>query len=392
MTRRIAVVTGTRADYGLLRWTMAEIDANPSLELCVIATGTHWSAQFGNTHDEITADGFRIDERVEMLSDLDTPLGVARSTGVATTLLADALSRQSPDLVLVLGDRFEILAATQAALLLGIPVAHIAGGEITEGAVDDAIRHAITKMSHLHFTAAEEYRQRVIQLGENPDRVFLVGAVGLDNLERLELLDEAALVDSLGVALHHPLALCTFHPETLSGDSPIQALQPLFDAVEALPDLQVVITKANADAGGREINERLEAFAHAHAHRVSIYASLGQLRYLSLMTVADVVVGNSSSGILEAPSTGTLTVNIGDRQKGRLRAPSVIDVTNDAAAIRAGIELALTDHSQRVAAARRSPFGGPGAAVAIARILASVDLGALRTKAFHTIDRENTHD
>lgn len=386
MTRRIAVVTGTRADYGLLRWTMSQIAERDGLELRVIATGTHWSEEFGSTHREITSDGFAIDERVDMLSDLDSALGMARSTGVATTLLADALSRLEPDLVLVLGDRFEILAATQAALLLGIPVAHIAGGEITEGAVDDAIRHAITKMSHLHFTAAEEYRQRVIQMGEDPARVFRVGAVGLDNLERLPLLDESALAQSLGVELRHPLALCTFHPETLAGVAPGDALRPLFGAIEALPPLQVIITKANADAGGREINEHLEAFAAAHPDRVAVFASLGQVRYLSLMTLADVVVGNSSSGILEAPSAGTPTVNIGDRQKGRLRAPSVIDVPNERDAIREAIEAALTDEAQRVAALRRSPFGSPGAAAAIVDVLETVDLATLRTKPFHTID------
>jgi len=386
MTRRIAVVTGTRADYGLLRWTMVRIAESDSLELCVIATGTHWSEEFGSTHTEITADGFSIDERVDMLSELDTPLGVARSTGVSTTLLADALARLKPDLVLVLGDRFEILAAAQAALLLGIPVAHIAGGEITEGAVDDAIRHAITKMAHLHFTAAEEYRQRVIQMGEDPARVFCVGAVGLDNLERLPLFNESSLAKSVGLELHHPLALCTFHPETLSGVAPTDALRPLFAALESLPQLQVIITKANADAGGREINERLEAFAAAHSDRVAVFASLGQLRYLSLMTVADVVIGNSSSGILEAPSAGTPTVNIGDRQKGRLRAPSVTDVPNDPEAIRQAIEAALTDEAQRLAAERRSPFGTPGAAAAIVAVLEAVDPATLRTKAFHTID------
>lgn len=386
--RRVAVVTGTRADYGLLRWAMAGVQAHPDLELVVIATGSHLAPEFGNTHTEIIADGFMIDESVPILAGGDSELAVAQATGRATIGIAEALDKLRPDILLVLGDRFEILGAAQAALLLGIPVAHIAGGEVTEGAVDDSIRHAITKMSHLHFTAAEEYRQRVIQLGEHPDRVFLVGAVGLDNLDRLELLDEATLAHELGITLSHPLALCTFHPETLADQSADEALAPLFAALEAHPDLQVVITKANADAGGREINRLLDEYVAAHSDRMSLFASLGQLKYLSLMSIADVVVGNSSSGILEAPSAGVPTVNIGDRQKGRLRAPSVIDVANEADAIGVAIDRALTVSFRETASRRVSPYGTPGAATAIVQTLAAADLASLRTKSFHTLTRE----
>lgn len=367
---------------------MAEIESNPRLELVLVVTGSHLAAEFGGTASEIIEDGFRIDESVPILSAEDGPLAVARATGAATIGIAEALERLHPDFVLVLGDRSEILGAAQAALLLGIPVAHIGGGEITEGAVDDSIRHAITKMSHLHFTAAEEYRQRVIQLGESPDRVHNVGAVGLDNLNLLDLLSESALADSLRVPLSHPLALCTFHPETLADQTPEEALTPLFEALKAHSDLQVVFTKANADAGGRAINRLLEEFVGTHSERMSVFASLGQVRYLSLMSVADLVIGNSSSGILEAPSAGTPTVNIGDRQKGRLRAPSVIDAPNSSGAIGAAIDEALSSASRTRAAQRRSPYGSPGAARAIVAVLDSTDPATLRTKRFQSLTKE----
>jgi UDP-hydrolysing UDP-N-acetyl-D-glucosamine 2-epimerase len=381
--RRITVVTGTRADYGLLRWLMAEIDGREALSLSIVATGTHFAEEFGSTYLAIVDDGFTIDERVDILGD-DSPLGVARSAGVATAGIAEALDRLRPDLVVVLGDRFEILAATQAAMLLGIPVAHIAGGEVTEGAIDDSIRHAITKMARLHFTAAGDYTDRVIQLGEQPSTVFQVGAVGLDNLALLDLLDERALSGMLGFDVtRHPLAVCTHHPETLAGQSAAEALAPLLQALESRPNLTVVFTKSNADVGGREMNRLVDDFIAAHPTRMAAFASLGQLRYLSLLTIADVVIGNSSSGIVEAPSAGTPTVNIGDRQKGRLRAPSVIDVANDTVAITNAIGEALSDDAQSVARRRESPFGEPGSAVRIADVLETVDLEALRTKRFH---------
>lgn len=383
--RQIAVVTGTRADYGLLRWLMVEIAQRPGLDLQVVATGTHLSSEFGDTHRAITDDGFTIAERVEMLSLDDTALGVATSTGTATIGIAEALARLAPDLVVVLGDRFEILAATQAAMLLGIPVAHIAGGEVTEGAVDDSIRHAITKMARLHFTAAEPYRNRVIQLGEDPATVFTVGAVGLDNLVRLDLMGPAELSSDLGFDVtQHPVAVCTYHPETLADQSPGDALAPLFAALDSLPELRIVFTKSNADAGGREINRLIDAYVNERAGRAVAFASLGQLRYLSLLQVADVVLGNSSSGIVEAPSSGTPTVNIADRQKGRLRAPSVIDVPNATSAIVEAIRAALSPEAQERAAERISPFGQPGAAALIAEVLETVDLESLRSKRFHT--------
>jgi UDP-N-acetylglucosamine 2-epimerase (non-hydrolysing)/GDP/UDP-N,N'-diacetylbacillosamine 2-epimerase (hydrolysing) len=365
---------------------MSEIDARAGLELLVIATGSHLSEAFGATAEAIEADGFAIAERVEILDDDDSARGTVRAMARAVSGIGDALDRLSPDLVVLLGDRYEILAAAQAALVLGIPVAHIAGGELTEGAFDDAIRHAVTKMSHLHFPYASEYRDRIIQLGEDPARVVDVGATGLDNFERLPLLDRPALAAELGVEWDdRPLIAVTFHPETLARQSAAEALAPLFEVLAADESLQVVITKANADTGGREINAAIDAFTAEHPERVSAFSSLGQLRYLSLLRAADVVLGNSSSGIIEAPTAGTPTVNIGARQQGRLRAPSIIDVENTAAAIRDGLDRALAPAFQASAAEGRSPYGTPGAGKRIVDLLESADLDAVRIKRFHAV-------
>ncbi len=383
MTRRIAVVTGTRADYGLLRWLLSELRDRDDVELRIVVTGMHLSPEFGDTWRVIEEDGFTIDARVDLQLGPDSGADIAHATARALSGLTDALEGIAPDLVVLLGDRFEILAAAQACLFLGIPIAHIAGGELTEGAIDDAIRHAVTKMAHLHFVETAAYADRVVQLGESPDRVFEVGGIGLDNLDRLELLDRARLEQELGLVLTAPLALCTFHPETLAGQSAEDAIRPLFDALESLPDLQVVFTKGNADAGGRELNLLVDGFVAAHAERMAAFTSLGQLRYLSLMRIADVVLGNSSSGIMEAPTAGTPTVNIGDRQRGRLRAPSVIDVPDEAGGIRDAILRALQADTQDAAAKRVSPFGTAGASARIAEIVATHDLDGILVKRFH---------
>lgn len=391
--RSVAVVTGTRADYGLLRWLMAEIQDNQELELFVVATGTHFVPEFGETYRSIIEDGFQIDERVEMLVASDTGVGVAKSTGLGTIGIADAFARLEPDIVVILGDRFEALAAAQAAMFLQIPIAHIAGGELTEGAIDDAIRHAITKMSQLHFTAAEQYRARVVAMGEHPDRVFDFGAVGLDNIARLSLMPAEILSEELQFEIGPgQLAVCTFHPETLSFQSPAEALAPLFAAFEISANLRIIFTKGNADAGGRELNRLVDDFVATHSDRSRAFTSLGQLKYLSLISVADVVIGNSSSGIVEAPSTGTPTVNIGDRQKGRLRAPSVIDATNTAEDIGRSLELALSPEFQSTAALRISPFGAPGAAKKIAQVLSSVSLAELRAKSFYSPEPKDPNE
>lgn len=343
--RKICVVTGSRAEYGLLYWLLKDLAADRDLQLQIIATGMHLSPEFGYTFKQIEADGFHIDAKVEMLLSGDTPSAVTKSLGLGVIGFADALNRLDPDIVVVLGDRFEILAAAQAALLACVPIAHIHGGEISEGAYDESIRHAITKMSQLHFVAAEPYRQRVIQMGEVPERVFNVGAPGLDHLRRTEFLTSGQLEQSLGIRLSHPLFLVTYHPVTLDERSPESATGELFAALSAFDDACVVFTYPNADTGGRGLRRAQEDFVTRHEN-VHGYVSLGQLRYLSLMRQADVIIGNSSSGLTEAPALKKATVNIGDRQKGRLMAGSVINAVEDRAAIETAIHQALSPEFQ----------------------------------------------
>lgn len=358
--RRICVVTGTRADYGLLRWAMQEIQADPRLELVTIATAMHLVRDFGDTARAIEADGFTIDARVDMLLATDTPLAMAKSTGLGVIGLAETFDRLQPDWVLIPGDRIEALAAAQAAMLLGIPVAHLHGGEVSVGSLDDSIRHAVTKMASLHLAAAEPYRRRIIQLGERPGSVLNVGAPGLEAMQRLDLLDRLALEQSLGRALPAPLLLMTFHPETRGGGDAAEAVGQVVEAALQVPDAHLLITRANADAGGRAINAALDRLAASQPDRITLVASLGQQRYFSALAIADAVVGNSSSGLIEAPSAGTPSVNIGGRQDGRLRAPSVIDCPLEPAAITAAVRRALGADMQACATRRENPYGAPG--------------------------------
>lgn len=327
--QKICVVTGTRAEYGLLYWLMKEIQADDELELQIIATGQHLSPEFGLTYKNIEADGFVINAKVEMLLSSDSPVGIAKSVGLGTIGFADALARLQPDIMVLLGDRFEALAAAQTAMILRIPIAHIHGGETTEGAIDEAIRHSITKMSQIHFVSEPEYRDRVIQLGENPESVFEVGAVGIDNIVRLKLLNLQDLEKQINFSLGKKFFLVTYHPETLTGKSPVEALKILFAVFDEFPEYKLIFTQANSDAGGRIINEQVEAYVKKNKERVLLVKSLGQLRYLSAMKLCAAVVGNSSSGLLEAPVLHVPTINIGDRQKGRKRYPSVIDCNED---------------------------------------------------------------
>jgi UDP-hydrolysing UDP-N-acetyl-D-glucosamine 2-epimerase len=390
--QKIAVVTGTRADYGLLRPLIHELTSRSQFDVETIVTGMHFSPEFGETWKAIEADGIDISHRVEMLSALDTPFGVAHSTGEGVSGMARVFDSATPDLVIVLGDRFETLAAAQAAFLMGIPVAHIAGGEVTEGAIDDSMRHAITKFSMLHFVSAEAYRRRVIQLGEPPESVFDVGAIGLDNFAGLDLMSNKELEVFLDFPLGDgPFFLCTQHPQTMSRQGVGDFMEPLFGALDQFPDAKIVMTRANADAGGREVNALIDEFADARHGRVKVFASLGQLGYLSALTAATVVIGNSSSGILEAPSSGTPTVNIGDRQKGRLRAASVVDVENDANAIARGIAQAMGPQMQALAGLKVSPYGSPGVSRRIADILEATALTGLGSKSFYDLEWE-THD
>lgn len=341
--RKICIVTGTRAEYGLLYWLMKEIADDPELQLQIIATGMHLSPEFGLTYRQIEADGFTIDAKVEMLLSSDTAVGIAKSMGLGVIGFADALGDLQPDILVVLGDRFEILPAAQAALVLQIPIAHIHGGETSEGAFDEGIRHAISKMAQWHFVAAEPYRRRVVQMGESPDRVFNYGAPGLDQLSKLEWLTRQELESTLGIQLRAPVFLVTYHPVTLAGGDPVEAMTELLNALKAFPDATVIFTYPNADTGGRVLIECIDRFVVEYRETSHAFVSLGQQRYLSLIRAADVIVGNSSSGLTEAPALKKATVNIGDRQKGRLKAASVIDAAENYQDITSAIQLALSD-------------------------------------------------
>jgi UDP-hydrolysing UDP-N-acetyl-D-glucosamine 2-epimerase len=379
--RRIAVVTGSRADYGLLRWLMHEIQADSALELQVVTTGMHLDRRFGGTEALIRADGFPIAARVEMLLEGDDAAAITKSTGLGLIGFADAFADLAPDVVVVLGDRFEIFAAAQAALFARIPLAHVHGGEVTEGAIDESMRHAITKLSHLHFVAAAPYRDRVIQLGEAPDRVFLVGAPGLDNFRRLTLVDRAALAKDLGIPLTPPFFVVAYHPATLGALPPARAIAELLGALAAFPEATLLFSGTNADPGNAAITAAVERFV-AHRANAHFAPSLGQVRYLSALVAADLVVGNSSSGLLEAPAAKTATVNIGDRQHGRLRASSVIDCAEDADAIRGAIATALSPAFRRGLKHIRSPYAGDHVARRIKTILKRTPLAALARKPF----------
>lgn len=382
MSRKICVVTGSRAEYGLLRWVMEGIRETCGLDLQVIATGMHLSPEFGLTYREIEKDGFLIDHKVEMLLSSDTPTGLAKSMGLGLIGFGDALEQLQPDLMLVLGDRFEIFSAVAAALVARIPVAHLHGGETTEGAFDEAIRHSITKMSHLHFVAAEEYRKRVIQLGEHPERVFLVGGLGIDNIKKLPLLDHAALEASLGFELGRRNLLVTFHPVTLDNQTSAQQMAELLAALETLEDTHLIFTMPNADTDGRALFDMVKRFVADHAN-ARIYTSLGQLRYLSCIRHVDGVVGNSSSGLAEVPSFGKGTINIGDRQRGRLKAESVIDCPPQFQAILDAIKTLYSPGFQRSLQKVVNPYGNGGASQKIVQVLQDHPLDGILKKSFH---------
>lgn len=384
MARKICVVTGSRAEYGLLYWLLKEIQADPRLDLQLAVTGMHLSPEFGMTVRQIEADGFVPDARVDMLVSSDTPAGIAKSIGLGVIGFADALARLAPDLLVILGDRFEILAAAQAAMVARIPMAHIHGGELTEGLIDEAIRHSLTKMSHLHFVTAERYRERVIQLGESPDRVWNVGAPGLDAIRRIPRMDRGALSGSLGFDLRAPYFLVTYHPVTLV-DGGRQGADALFGALAEFPEYRLLITGANADTGNSAVREAIQAFSAANPGRVFSAVSLGQQRYLSALAHAEAVIGNSSSALIEAPSFRVPTVNIGDRQRGRLRAMTVIDTPEEQRAIVEGIRKALSSSFRAGVKDAVSPFGDGHAAERIRDVLAQHPLDGLLVKRFQDI-------
>ena len=383
--RKVCVVTGTRAEYGLLRWVMEEIRESASLELQVIATGMHLSPEFGLTYRDIEADGFRIDRKLEMLLSADTPSAISKSMGVALIGFADAYDQLRPDLLLVLGDRYEILAAATAAMIARIPIAHLHGGETTEGAFDEAIRHSITKMSHLHFVAAEDYRKRVIQLGEHPNRVFQVGGLGIDNIHRLPLLSREALEESLEFSLGERNLLITFHPVTLEQNTSAQQMRELLAALKQQERTQLIFTMPNADTEGRVLFGMIEEFVRQNTERAKAFTSLGQLRYLSCLQHVDAVIGNSSSGLSEAPSFRIGTVNIGDRQKGRLKADSVIDCNPEQKSILGALQHLYSPAFQQKLKIILNPYGEGGASKAIVKQLELSRFDGLLKKRFHDL-------
>ncbi len=386
---RVCVITGARSEYGLLKPILVALERLSTLEVQLIVAGGHLAASQGMTERAVLADDRIPDGRVACVMDDDTRAGMARSFGLAALGFANEIERLAPRIVLVLGDRYEALAAASAAAASGVPVAHIAGGHVTEGAVDDSFRHAITKLASVHFTAIAPYRDRIVQMGEAPDRIFIVGSTGLDNIRKLELLDRAGLLAELGIeSTRGRLFSVTYHSETgAPGDD--AGFEALTAAVrDASSEDIFVFTAPNADAGGRSLKSRIEALCAEAPKRRRLFTSLGERRYLSLLRAANAVLGNSSSGIIEAPSFTTPTVNIGDRQKGRLRAVSVIDTPGEAEAVKAAIEKACDQTFLKTLCGMKNPYGDGRSGERIASIIAALDPENLLPKRF--VDRPVT--
>jgi GDP/UDP-N,N'-diacetylbacillosamine 2-epimerase (hydrolysing) len=384
MNRKICVITGTRADYGLLRWIMQGIKDDSELTLQVIATAMHLSPEFGLTYRDIEQDGFGISRKVEILTSSDTPVGVAKSMGLGLISFSDALNELKPDLILVVGDRFEIFAAVSAALVACIPVAHLHGGEVTEGAFDEALRHCITKMAHLHFVAAPEYRRRVIQLGEDPTRVFVVGGLGVDNINRVKLLSRAELEESINFKFGRKNLMITFHPVTLENSTSTEQMTELLEVLAALEDTKLIFTFPNADNEGRALIKMVENFVAQHTN-ACVHTSLGQQRYLSCVAQVDGVIGNSSSGLTEVPSFRKGTVNIGDRQRGRLCATSVINCDPTRLGIKNALKKLYSDDFQSHLAQTKNPYGAGGGSEKVVHVVKHYSLEGIAKKSFYDL-------
>ncbi len=374
MKKRICVVTGSRAEYGVLYHTIKGIKASRDLELQLVVTGMHLSKEFGYTVQEIENDGFAIADRVDNLLSADSSIGIAKSVGLGILGFTDCFRRLDPDILLIVGDRFEIFAAASAAMPMNIPIAHISGGELTAGAIDEQIRHAITKMSHLHFVAVEENAARVRQMGEEPWRIHTVGGPWVDNIRTIKKLSRKALRKSLGICLTGPTILVTYHPETLQSVKTSSHIRNLLDALDRF-DAEIIFTYPNADTGGRVIISAIEGFT-ASRRNAKAFKSLGSLRYLSLLSHVDLLVGNSSSGMVETQSFKLPTVNIGKRQEGRLVTENIICTGRSCNAIAAAIEKGLSSSFRRSIAGMVNPYGRDGAAKNIVRVLTEVRLGS----------------
>ena len=385
--KKVCIVTGTRAEYGLLKPVIDKVYHSDLLELQLVVTGMHLSTEFGLTYKEIEEDGYPITSKVEMLLGSDTPVGITKSMGVAMIGFADCFDQNKPDIVVILGDRYEMLAAASAAMIARIPIAHIHGGELTEGIIDEAIRHSITKMSHIHFTTVEEYRKRVIQLGESPSTVYNLGALGVENAKKVNLLPKEELENMIGFQFHFPTIMVTYHPVTLEKTFAQKQFEEILDVIDRHKEISVIFTKANADTDGRIINEMIDEYVNLNKDRCRGYTSLGQKKYLSALQFCDAVVGNSSSGIIEVPSFKIPTVNIGDRQKGRARAESVIDCGNGGEQIDAALMKALSDEFRDKISGIKNPYEGEKTSEKIVEIISKrVYEGIDTRKKFYDIE------
>lgn len=384
--KKICVITATRAEYGLLRPLMNLLKENDSIfELQLLVTGAHLSPEFGYTYKQILDDGFRIDEKIEMLLSADSDTSIIKSMGLGMIGFADSLNKLSPDAIIILGDRYEMLSVATAASVMKIPIIHLHGGEITEGAYDDAFRHAITKLSHIHFTSTEEHKNRVIQMGENPDHVYNVGAIGIDNIKNLKLLSKEELSEELDINWNNNIFQVTYHPETLSNISSATLFQELLFALDELEDSTFIFTKSNADTDGRIINKMIDDYVLRNKEKAKAFASLGSLKFLSVLSISEAIIGNSSSGIIEAPSFNIATINIGDRQKGRMQANSIINCESDKVSILKAIHYSKSNEFKEILNSCNNPYGNGETSNKILNCLKEIDLNKVVTKTFNDI-------
>jgi len=384
MIRKIAVFTGTRAEYGLLYWLLKDIQNDTQLLLQLLVSGSHFSPEFGLTFKQIESDGFDIDEKVEILLSSNSAVGTAKSMGLGVLGFSDALDRLKPDILVILGDRYEALAAAQTAMILRIPILHLHGGEITEGAYDDSIRHAITKMSYLHCASTKEHRTRILQLGENPDRVRNVGAIGLDHLTRGSFISVEDISVSLDFELSKPYFIVTYHPVTVGDEDPTITFKAILCALDYFPEYKIIFTYPNADDGGRSVIPLLEEYSSDQPKRVCAVKSLGHVRYLSAVKNASVVIGNSSSGIIEVPSFDVPTVNIGSRQGGRMAAKSVLHCNVDQHDIRSKIQEAVSRSYKQKDEIIDNPYGQGDASKQVIEMIKNI--ASTEIKKFHDLE------
>jgi len=385
--KKIAVFTGTRAEYGLLYWIIKGLNEHTEIELQLIVGGMHLSPEFGYTIQQIIDDGFPIAEKIEMLLSSDSAVGISKSMGLATISSAEAIERHSPDALVLLGDRFESLAVAQAAMVARVPIIHLHGGEATEGLIDEAVRHSLTKMSQIHFVATEAYRRRVIQLGENPKNVFNSGAPGIDSIHKLELASADDLSRLIDFDLDsRPYFLVTYHPVTLEQEGGVNALREMLYALDDFENYKLIITYPNADTHGRELIKVLDEYQDAHSDRVLLVRSLGQYRYLSLMKYCSAVIGNSSSGLIETPTFNVPTINIGDRQKGRLCGATILQAQEDRVSIKNAIDEALSEQFISVCRDAINPYGDGKASEFIVDKIVNSSLENIIKKPFHDLE------